>query len=241
VALWVSRRYNHSCHGLAVFDSVQLNVSSHVAGGIDLLLHLLSNITSLPVTKSVVKESGMGKAIGSVEKLKMCAGTLNEEPIKERVAKIKDAWNKSVKSRREKSNENVSTDSNKGTQKRGLDTSSQISAPIGKKSKVEDSKKSSSFSSLVKKMAPTGNQLIRKAAESPKTKGSADTSILPAPKKQKKRVKWKDHFGGNLTASKILENGDSTVMDVPADANVSWSDRRKRDRLREKELLAKAK
>ena len=40
-------------------------------GGVDLLLHLLTNITKLPVTKSVVKDSGMGKVIGSIEKHKI--------------------------------------------------------------------------------------------------------------------------------------------------------------------------
>jgi hypothetical protein len=44
----------------------------------------------------------MGKAIGSVEKHKICAGTPNESAIKERVKGIKEAWNKSVKSLKEK-------------------------------------------------------------------------------------------------------------------------------------------
>lgn len=75
-----------------------------IIGGIDLLLHLLTNITNLPVTKSVVKNSGMGKAIGQIDKHRICAGTLNEGAIKERVKAIKDAWNKSVKSLKEKVN-----------------------------------------------------------------------------------------------------------------------------------------
>jgi hypothetical protein len=71
-------------------------------GGVDLLLHLLTNITYLPVTKSVVKDSGMGKAIGSIDKHKTYAGSANEAGIKERVKSIKDAWNKSVKALKEK-------------------------------------------------------------------------------------------------------------------------------------------
>lgn len=66
------------------------------------MLHLLTNITELPVTKSVVKESGMGKAIGSIEKHQICSGTPNEAAVKERVDKIKSAWNKSVKALKEK-------------------------------------------------------------------------------------------------------------------------------------------
>jgi hypothetical protein len=55
-------------------------------------------------------------------------------------------------------------------------------------------------------------------------------------------VKWADHFGGTLTASKILEGDDSQPEEGhPTDSSVSWSDRRRRDRLREKELLAQAK
>ena len=44
----------------------------------------------------------MGKAIGSIEKNKICAGTPNEIAVKERVKGIKDAWNKSVKALKEK-------------------------------------------------------------------------------------------------------------------------------------------
>jgi hypothetical protein len=66
-------------------------------GGVDLLLHLLSNIVHLPVTKEAVKESGMGKAIGSIEKHPICAGTPNEGVIRDRLLDVKNAWNASVK------------------------------------------------------------------------------------------------------------------------------------------------
>lgn len=71
-------------------------------GAVDLLLLLLTNITDLPVTKSIVKQSGMGKAIGSIEKHSICAGTPNESAIMDRVQGIKKAWNASVKARKEK-------------------------------------------------------------------------------------------------------------------------------------------
>jgi hypothetical protein len=70
-----------------------------------------------------------------------------------------------------------------------------------------------------------------------------DISVLrlAAPKKSL-RVKWVDHFGGDLSASKIIEGDDTQVeQEADSDPSVSWSDRKKRDRLREKELLAKAK
>jgi hypothetical protein len=59
-------------------------------------------------------------------------------------------------------------------------------------------------------------------------------------KKAGLRVKWADHFGGQLVTSQEVE---SDVVEKPSgqEALVSWSDRKRRDRMREKELLAKAK
>lgn len=67
-------------------------------------------------------------------------------------------------------------------------------------------------------------------------------SSSTAPKKAAKRVKWADHFGGKLDNVHENQGGEAESSTVNSDqANVSWSDRKKRDRLREKELLAKAK
>ena len=55
-------------------------------------------------------------------------------------------------------------------------------------------------------------------------------------------MKWHDHFGGDLTASHIIEGDEANADDTTAEGDgVSWTDRRRRDRLREKELLAKVK
>ena len=102
---------------------------------------MLTNITNLPVTKSVVKESGMGKAIGSLDKHKICAGTPNEDPIKQRTKQLKDAWNKSVKARKE------AKPANAGVKR---DVIAPSSPPAQKKVKTEKS----SFSSLLKKVNP---------------------------------------------------------------------------------------
>ena len=59
-----------------------------------------------------------------------------------------------------------------------------------------------------------------------------------AQKKSTKRVKWSDHFGGELSISKFVEGGE--VNETDHDTSGSWSDRKMRDRLREKELLATA-
>lgn len=62
-------------------------------------------------------------------------------------------------------------------------------------------------------------------------------------KKSRNRVRWADHFGGDLEASKIIEGENVASSEVPAPTSgtVSWTDRKKRDRAREKELLASVK
>ena len=66
-------------------------------GGVDLLLHLLSNIEQLPVSKQMVTSTKLGKQINAVAKHRICVGTLNEKAIKERVDKVKQSWMVSVK------------------------------------------------------------------------------------------------------------------------------------------------
>jgi hypothetical protein len=66
-------------------------------GGVDLLLHLLGSISMLPVSKEMVTSSKLGKQLTVVEKHKICAGSMNETAIKERVSKVKEEWSASVK------------------------------------------------------------------------------------------------------------------------------------------------
>jgi TFIIS helical bundle-like domain len=155
------------------------------AGGVDLLLHLLSNIVSLPVTKSNVKDSGMGKAIGSIEKHKMCVGTANEASIKERVVSVKSAWQKSVKSLKEK-NSSVETSSELESQsmgsssKREIDASSKIDlAPSAKKARTDDKKKSSSLLSLLNKVKPDSDPSKKSMAESEVNSSSETKAKVP--------------------------------------------------------------
>jgi len=204
-------------------------------GGIDLLLHLLTKISLLPVTKLIVKNSGWGKALGSIEKHRICADSPNKVAIVERVNAIKDAWRKSVKMHRLQNN--TSTSDKTSLLKRGLESSSQPSSPTAKKIKLDDTKKSS-FSSLLKKVDPDS---VLSAPNKSSSLANGDSSKkVAASKKLGKRLKWKDHFGGKLEASKIIN--DETLADESADeTSGSWSDRKKRDRLREKELIAKAK
>jgi hypothetical protein len=55
-------------------------------------------------------------------------------------------------------------------------------------------------------------------------------------KREKKNVKWADREGGPLTVSRQVEAGYNGTNDT----NGSWTDRKKRDRAREKELLQNA-
>jgi hypothetical protein len=120
-------------------------------GGYDLLLHLLSNIADLPVTKAVVKDSGMGKVIGSIEKHSMCVNGPNEHAIKSRVQHIKDSWNKSVKSKK-------AAVEAQPIAKRQLENVPQTSPTSSKRIKVEETnKRGASFSSLIKKVSGTTN------------------------------------------------------------------------------------
>lgn len=66
-------------------------------GGTDLLLHLLSNIIPLPVTKEMVTSSRLGKTVSSVEKHSLCVGSANESAIKSRIQQVKERWSASVK------------------------------------------------------------------------------------------------------------------------------------------------
>ena len=66
-------------------------------GGLDLLLHLLSNIAPLPVTKEMVTTSRLGKTVSSVEKHNLCVRGANEAAIKSRIQHVKECWSASVK------------------------------------------------------------------------------------------------------------------------------------------------
>lgn len=69
------------------------------------------------------------------------------------------------------------------------------------------------------------------------------TKDTNAAKKKKggKRVKWSDHFGNPLTEFQLVEGREALAAGATSEVDVSWSDRKKRDRMREKELLLKVK
>lgn len=269
-------------------------------GGVDLLLHLLTNVSQLPVSKSVVVSSGLGKVIGAIEKHKVCVGTKNETAIKERIQQVKANWNASVKDIRQQGKD---VDSSNTTKRKEGATPPTESSPPPKKMKSA----SNSFSSLLAKASagsspkskqsaadiaklkadggvkestatllsdatafPSATAVIETAKPSTNDpngvqgqghrveilqsqKGSLAslTGIIQDPKSAAKkssnqRVKWSDHFGADLEASRIIEANQSAVTDshegqAAKEKTVPWSEYKKRDRLREKELLAQAK
>ena len=145
--------------------------SSSNTGGIDMLLHLLSNIANLPVTKTVVKNSGMGKAIGSIEKHSKCKGTPNEPAILERVLQVKDAWQASVKAK--KPRDEVPVTEYASSSKRPVELSAP--SPIAKRIKPEPEQKTTAFSSLLSKVRKP------KAHDSSSTKTGDSISLKPKP------------------------------------------------------------
>ena len=73
------------------------DILSSKIGGMDLLLHLLTNIIPIPVTKEMVTTSKLGKTVSSVEKHSICVGSGNEAAIKSRIQQVKERWSASVK------------------------------------------------------------------------------------------------------------------------------------------------
>ena len=118
---------------------------------------MLLNITNLPVTKATIKDSGLGITIGTIGKHAICKDTPNEHVIKEKINKLKDSWNSSVKARKalELSKESVKKETSKApsplenTKRAAPDSSSPNSPAKRLKTNVEP-KKASLFNSLIK-------------------------------------------------------------------------------------------
>ena len=62
-----------------------------------MLLHLLTNIAPLPVTKEMVTTCRLGKAVVAILKHSICVGTPNEKAISSRVQNVKSRWSDTVK------------------------------------------------------------------------------------------------------------------------------------------------
>jgi len=206
-------------------------------GGMDLLLHLLSNIIPLPVTKEMVTTSRLGKTVSSIEKHNICVGSANEAAVKSRIQQVKECWSASVKASKNlsvpKKSGNVST-------KRPIDGN----VPAAKKAKHEGS----SLSNLLKKVVNTNNvasSSTMSAAESARLKkqerdakfkerlatanaksGESKEDADARSRKDERRIHWADTSGQALEVKKAEPARQSR-----------WSDHKKKDIQHEKELL----
>lgn len=228
-------------------------------GGTDLLLHLLDNIANLPVTKEMVTSSNLGKKVAAIEKDKICIGSPNEIAIRDRVSKVKEEWSASVKRMKKLHSPSDATTSeleDVSSLKRIRSADANGTVPSSKKAK------SSSLSSLLQQVSSSnmeeeGLSAAEKARKRAQEKAAevrarlaakragvenseraptVESSVEPV---KKLKVKWADMAGGPLTVS----HGGSHDVN-PQDPNSipnDWSDKKKRDKLKEKELLQKAK
>ncbi|EJK45236.1 hypothetical protein THAOC_36153 [Thalassiosira oceanica] len=201
------------------------DILSGRVGGMDLLLHLLSNIIPLPVTKEMVTTSRLGKLVSSVEKHTICVGSPNESAIKARINQVKERWSASVKARRNSAN----------ASKRQLDSSSSQQPPAKK------AKASSSLSNLLKKVDGSSNDKPSPAVQGANQQmkeqaaSSNDTISEPVPKKDKRRIHWADGMGKTLAVSN--NDGESSQAKQEPKRKSRWADRKKKDLLHEKEML----
>lgn len=152
-------------------------------GGVDLLLHLLKNIADLPVTTSMVKQSGLGKLVGSIEKHRVCSGP-NEGNIRENIFLVKSSWKASVKAR--KIAEGSSQPKLSVVPKRDVPSSNEPASPSAKRAKVAESSPKSSLSSLLNRMSGSNSS---SSQSSPANKTKAQTTGI---KVESAKKAWKD-------------------------------------------------
>ena len=160
-----------------------------------MLLHLLSNIAHLPVTKTVVKGSGMGKAIGSIEKHSKCKGSPNETAISERVQQVKDAWQASVKAK--KPNDTLTIKESASSPKRPVEVSAP--SPVPKRAKTEPELKTTAFSSLLKKVQkPTTSDSSKSTSVKLENIGASTSLTYTNQSSGQREKKGKTAFRGTL-------------------------------------------
>ena len=221
-------------------------------GGMDLLLHLLTNIIPLPVTKDMVTSSRLGKAVSSVEKHSISIGSANESAIKSRIQQVKERWSASVKAL-------------KAAAKRP--SPENTTAPAAKKTKREAG---SSLSNLLKKVDNTHKSVSSSTEteeeEAARLKEERDASLRDklaaanakskelklnpdVPKKKKndsRSIHWADSKGQALAMSEGEAVDTTPTADAVGDTTVKktrksrWAERKKKDIEHEKELLLKS-
>jgi RNA recognition motif-containing protein len=207
---------------------------------IDFLLHLLTNISTLPVTKEMVTTSKLGKHVAAIEKHKICVGSPNESAIKERISKLKELWSASVKSHKSNPGETINeASSNKA--KRPLDSEVPTAT---KKLKTDEQSRNMALSNLIKKAS--GSNMSAENSEKKQGSLSPIAKSDEYKNKSEKRITWADTRGLKLSTAHetiiVVDGNDTPGKETNDNINmsVSWSDQKKRDRQKEKELLLKA-
>jgi len=158
-------------------------------GGIDFLLHLVSSVTFLPVTKDMVASSKMGKTVVQAEKSKRFADSPNLEILKQRVERLKDEWTKSVKFNKSLP---VGSPTNKRKVSRDGMTSPSISS-VAKKAKTIE-KKGLSTSDLLRKTLATPNNTGSSSPDNGSGMSAADKARMRAKERLEKE---KARLAGN--------------------------------------------
>jgi TFIIS helical bundle-like domain len=129
------------------------------------------------VSKATIKDSGLGKAVGAIEKHRICKGSPNEAAISERVQQIKDAWSARVKAQKLQEPPKEVTGS-----KRPLQTSSDASPSSTKKVKVftspEEVKRASTSSEETKRVSISTEEAKRVSTTTEEVKKVSTFSSL---------------------------------------------------------------
>ncbi|KAL3804534.1 hypothetical protein HJC23_002573 [Cyclotella cryptica] len=218
-------------------------------GGMDLLLHLLSNIAPLPVTKEMVTTCRLGKAVVAVLKHKICVGSPNEKAISSRVQTVKTSWSEAVKALRNGTNDSAkrpSEDDGPAAKKVKREAPKPALSSLLKKFQSENVKAASSTESdspkgqdsVAKQKEKTSSANVAAASEAPKE--SAPSTIT---QKKVRKIRWADSSGNVLAVAHEKKDPTAASASEPMsqDPRVSrWSDRKKKDLSHEKEMLLKA-
>lgn len=135
---------------LATVKSLINQLLQYDIGSIDLLLHMLDCLYTLPVSKDQVVLSGIGKAILILEKHKTCIVGRNEASIKTRTSRLKQKWMLPSSLPKSKMDSNKTPSSNNRSSLSSLIDSTE--ARVTKKAKTNDNRNKLSTASLLEKV-----------------------------------------------------------------------------------------
>ncbi|KAL7513378.1 hypothetical protein ACHAXN_010429 [Cyclotella atomus] len=218
------------------------DILSGSIGGMDLLLHLLTSIAPLPVTKEMVTTCRLGKAVVAVQKHSICVGTPNEKAITTRVQNVKTKWSEAVKALKNSTNAPAKRPSVEEV------------VPVAKKVKREAPTAKPALSNLLKKVQHTNDKVafstdsrVKEPETAPKEEVKAvavqDTSneSLALQKKQRK-IRWADSTGDNLAVSqaKAEVKAAEPAAAKPREGRVNRWAKKKDYNANDKELLMHA-